>query len=400
MKITESLTIGTYKDKQRIYIKRPCKVFASIEAYRRAFSEEWETGKQCTHPNLLRYIAMDKDEQGEYIAMEYVAALPLHRAVVEDSINLHTESQARKIMMQLLDAVEYLHSKGISHLNIRPENIFITRRALDVKLAHPAGSYLNCQPSFFLIKEKYTAPELFHQDEIPHTTACDIYSLGKVMEFLFSFSHLSIGIQHIIRRATHKCPEKRYATVAQLRKALNQSRYTNAAVSILKGVAAIGILTLLYYGIKDENTSEESIHFAHEVEMHRKELPPSNKAELTGEGISYTLPSSSDSILRSQQTPNAHDEKTAEYQQTAERIFKKEFRKRAEKVINGIYTPQNMTLDDADFQQQSLTGFSQLDKIQRELGEQYHLDPALSMRLSSEVISELTSESMKRLKKE
>ena len=59
-----------------------------------------------------------------------------------------------------------------------------------------------------------------------------------------------------------------------------------------------------------------------------------------------------------------------------------------------------MTLDDADFQKQSLTSFSQLDKIQRELGEQYHLDPALSMRLSSEVISELTTESMKRLQKD
>lgn len=400
MKITEPLTIGTYKDKQKIYIKRPCKEFAAIEAYRRAFAEEWETGKQCTHPNLLRYLAMDKDDKGEYIAMEYVATIPLHRAVVEESINLHTESQARKIMMQLLDAVEYLHGKGISHLNIRPENILITRRALDVKLAHPAGSYLNCEPSFFLIKEKYSAPELFHQEEIQQPTACDIYSLGKVMEFLFSFSHLSIGIQQVIRRATDKCPEKRYATVGQLRKALKQSCYTDWGVSLLKGVAVIGVLTLVYYGIKDENTTEESIHFAQEVELHRKELPPSNKAELPDEATSYTLPTSTDSILQRQQTPNAHDEKAAEYQQTAERIFKKEFRKRAEKVINGIYTPQNMTLDDADFQKQSLTSFSQLDKIQRELGEQYHLNPALSMRLSSEVISELTTESMKRLQKD
>ena len=69
MKITEPLTIGTYKDKQKIYVKRPCKEFAAIEAYRRAFAEEWETGKQCTHPNLLRYLTMDKDDKGEYMCI-------------------------------------------------------------------------------------------------------------------------------------------------------------------------------------------------------------------------------------------------------------------------------------------------------------------------------------------
>lgn len=400
MKITESLTIGTYKDKQRIYIKRPCKEFASISIYHRAFIQEMETGKECVHPNLLRYIGMSTDEQGEYIALEYIPALPLHKAVVEESINLHTVSQAKKIMMQLFDAVEYMHGKGICHLNIRPENILITRRALDVKLINPASAYLDCQPSFFLFKGKYAAPELFNQNEMPPPIACDIYSLGKIMEYLYSFSHLSIGVQRIIDKATNNCPEKRYSTIADMRKALQKARITDWSITLLKSTAILGLLTLLYWGIKDENTTEESIHFAREVEMHRKELPPSNKAELTGEEILYTLPSSSDSILRNQQTPNAHDEKAAEYRQTAERIFKKEFRKRAEKVINGIYTPQNMTLDDADFQQQSITGFSQLDKIQRELGEQYHLAPALSMRLSSEVISELSSESMKRLRKE
>lgn len=399
MKFNETLTIGTNKDKQRIYIKRPLQKFAAIPAFQKAFAREMETGKACTHPNLLRYLSIEEDEQGVYMAMEYVSSLPLHRAVMEESLDLHAKKNAHRIMMQLFDAIEYLHSKGICHHNIRPENIYITRKALDVKLVNPASTYLDCEPSFFIMKEKYTAPELFSDDAVSCCTAGDIYSLGKVMEYLYSFSHLSLGIQRIIRKATDPCPEKRYASVAQMKGAIQQANLIDWGVSLMKGAAVLGLIFLLYYGIKDENTTEESIHFAQEVEMNRKELPPSNKAELPDEASSYTLPTSTDSILLRQQAPNAHDEKAEEYQRTAERIFKKEFRKRAEKVINGIYTPQNMTLDDAEFQQQSLTSFSQLDKIQRELGEQYKLDPALSMRLSSEVISELTAESMKRLQK-
>ena len=400
MKFNETLTIGINKDKQRIYIKRPLQKFASISTYQKAFAREMEIGKTCIHPNLLRYLSMEEDEQGTYMAMEYVPCLPLHRAVVEESLNLHTKKNAQRIMMQLFDVIEYLHEKGICHHNIRPENIYITRRALDVKLINPAFTYLDCEPSFFVMKEKYAAPELFSDEIGTCHIASDIYSLGKVMEYLYSFSYLSIGIQRVIRKATDPCPTKRYASVAQMKAAIQQANIIDLGVTLMKGAAVLGLLFLLYYGIKDEGTTEESIQFAQEVELHRKELPPSNKAELPTDKATYSMPTSTDSILRRQQAPNAHDEKAAEYQQTAERIFKKEFRKRAEKVISSIYTPQNMTLDDADFQQQSLTGFGQLDKIQRELGEQYKLDPALSMRLSSEVISELTTESMKRLKKD
>ena len=50
------------------------------------------------------------------------------------------------------------------------------------------------------------------------------------------------------------------------------------------------------------------------------------------------------------------------------------------------------------FQEQSLDGFSRLNKIQRELSEQFNMNPILTTRLSSEIISELTTESMKKLK--
>lgn len=393
------MTIGTDTNKQRFYIKRPLKEFAGINAYRKAFADEAETGLQCNHPNLLRYLGLEQDEQGTYIALEYTPSLPLNLALVEDSLDIHSVKEAKFLMTQLLDAVEYLHTKELCHLNIRPENIFITRKAHDVKLANPAWTYLHCQPSFFLIKEKYTAPELFEDQTSINYKACDIYSLGKVMEYLFSFCNLSAGIQRVIHKATQKAPEKRYANIAEMRKALQQSTSIDLGISIGK-VAAVGLLLgLVYYGFKDEPASEESIQFAQETSANQKELPPSNRAEDTHESY-YVIPTPSDSVAQLSQTQQEKlDQQSKEYQQTTERLFKKELRKRAEKIIAGIYTPQNMSLEDKDFQKQSLGQFNELDKIQRELAEQFNLDPILAMRLSSDVISELTQESMKKLRK-
>ena len=399
MRITESIITGTGNNKQRLFIKRPLKEFIGIAAYRKAFADEAEIGLGCIHPHLLRYVGLEEDEQGEYMALEYTPSLPLNRALVEDSLDIHSEKEAKFLMMQLFDAVEYLHGKGICHLNIRPENIYITRKAHDVKLANPAWTYLHCQPSFFLIKEKYTAPELFEEENPINYTACDIYSLGKVMEYLFSFCNLSAGIRRVIRKATQKAPEKRYATIAEMRKALQQTTSIDMGFTLAKIAAAALFLGLVYYGFKDEPASEESIQFAQETSANRKELPPSNKAEDTHESY-YVIPTPSDSVARISQSQQAErDQQSKEYQQTTERLFKKELRKRAEKIIANIYTPQNMSLDDKDFQLQSLGQFNELDKIQRELAEQFNLDPILATRLSSDVISELTQENMKKLRK-
>ena len=57
-----------------------------------------------------------------------------------------------------------------------------------------------------------------------------------------------------------------------------------------------------------------------------------------------------------------------------------------------------MNISEKAFQEQSLDGFSRLNKIQRELSEQFNMNPILTTRVSSEIISELTTESMKKLK--
>lgn len=399
MKLTEPITIGTNKEGKRIFIKRPCRKFASIASYQEVFMAEAKQGAEWNHPNLLKYIGLQKDEEGLFIVLEYVSAISLNKALQDAVVRINTPAESERIMERLMSAVDYLHSKKICHLNIRPENVYITKSTHDVRLANPGNTYANHTPSFFIYKEQFTAPELFEESNVP-TPACDIYSLGKVMEYLYSYSHLSFGIRRIINKATQTDPAKRYADVKEMQKALRRSRRMNWGVQISKGAAAIGILVLIYYGLRDEPVSTETLQFIEDTTLRNRQAQIASSQTATNNTSisSNVLPIPSDTLRKLPTDSDTLKFDAEEHRKLAEQIFKKEFRKRAEKIIAGIYTPQRMNVTEEDFQKQNLDGFSQLDKIQRELAEQFNMDLIQTTRLSSEIISELTAESMKKLK--
>lgn len=57
---------------------------------------------------------------------------------------------AKHIFYQLVDAVAHLHSKGITHCDIKPENILIDANTFQVSTAVFCSSYLNLDLTFRL----------------------------------------------------------------------------------------------------------------------------------------------------------------------------------------------------------------------------------------------------------
>lgn len=398
MKLTEPITVGTNEKGKRIYIKRPCRKFESIVSYQEAFIAEARQGIAWSHPNLLSYLGLQKDDKGLFIALEYLPAIPLNKALPDAVLHINTASESKRIMNQLMNALAYLHSRNICHLNLRPENIYITKSSHDVRLANPGNTYAGCSPSFFIYKEQYTAPELFHDKDIP-TPASDIYSLGKVMEYLYSYSHLSYGIRRVIQKATQTDPAKRYTNIEEMQQAFNRSRYIDRSILVAKGLAAVGCITLLYYGLRDEPVSTETLQFIEDTTLRNRQAQAETaQAEEVNTNISDLLTIPSDTVRRVPANDTLQFD-AEEHRKLAEQIFKKEFRKRAEKIIAEMYTPQRMNVSEDIFQKQNFDGFSQLDQIQKELAQQFNMDLILTTRLSSEIISELTAESMKKLNK-
>ena len=86
----------------------------------------------------------------------------------------------------------------------------------------------------------FSAPEL-RSGQTP-TPACDIYSIGKIMEFMSRCvdSALSPNILTIIRKATAAEPESRYETVGDLSAALLQANDNTVGMHLRQTIAVIG----------------------------------------------------------------------------------------------------------------------------------------------------------------
>jgi serine/threonine protein kinase len=407
MSNTESFTYEVNADGRRIHVKRPLSQFAAIPAYQRLFEEEAHTGLSWVHPHILRYLQYGSDAKGPFIAQEYVPAETLHEALLEEPLGINSMKESRRIMEALFEAVSYLHSQNVLHLDITPENILITRSAHDVKLMNPASFYVGQSPSFFIYKERYAAPELFEENARP-TVAADIYSLGRVMEYLFCYSKLTLGISRVIARATADNPAKRYKSVHEMQMAFRRTRRTDALILTAK-VAAVFIALLFFYQMMDDGSTPSHVLPPSEDSTYarRPHTPPSTQAEDDIYSLS-AIQDHIDTAYRDREVPMDEPyaatemlktKEEAERDAQAERIFKKEFRKRAEKTISELYTPSLMNGDEKKFMQLSTQRFTELDRLQRELGEQYNMDLILTTRLSSEVITELTEEYMRKIKK-
>lgn len=83
---------------------------------------EVEILKKVNHPNIIKYEDIVDSERYLYIILELVKGGDLFEKLEDGPIE---ENEARQIFVQILRAVDYLHSIGIVHRDLKPENILI-----------------------------------------------------------------------------------------------------------------------------------------------------------------------------------------------------------------------------------------------------------------------------------
>lgn len=173
-------------------------------------------------PNLPQIMETAERDGMVAVLEEYIQGDSL-AYLLEGALFSHAE--ARKITMQLCNALWVLHKLGAVHRDIKPENVIIRGSEailIDFDASRIFKSDTN-QDTQILGTTGYAAPEQYGIAQTDERA--DIYSLGVLLNIMLTGKHpskeLASGrLGRIVQKCTMVNPEKRYKSVLYLMEAL------------------------------------------------------------------------------------------------------------------------------------------------------------------------------------
>jgi serine/threonine protein kinase len=242
--------------------------------YVRRFEREAQIIARLDHPHIVRLYRFDEQDAWLYMAMQYIEGADL--GVVLENYRADGEfiepNDARRIIREVCLALDYAHSQGIIHRDVKPANILLDRQGqvfltdFGLALLTEAGTRGEIFGS-----AHYVAPEqaISSAKAVPQS---DLYAIGVILYEMFTGdvpfnapTPLDTALLHIneppvpprqrradinpeleavILKALAKKPEERHPTGAALADALEQALAARSAVPLLAPRPTLSHLTI------------------------------------------------------------------------------------------------------------------------------------------------------------
>ncbi|GMJ15240.1 CBL-interacting protein kinase 8, SNF1-RELATED PROTEIN KINASE 3.13, PROTEIN KINASE 11 [Hibiscus trionum] len=167
--------------------------------------------KLVRHPYVVRLHEVIASRTKIYIILEFITGGELFDKIVHNG--RLSESEARRYFQQLIDGVEYCHSKGVYHRDLKPENLLLDSLG-NLKISDFGLSALPEQGVSLLRTTcgtpNYVAPEVLSHKGYDGAVA-DVWSCGVILYVLMAgylpFDELDLTTLYSkIERAEFSCP--------------------------------------------------------------------------------------------------------------------------------------------------------------------------------------------------
>ena len=108
--------------RRRVFVKRLKAEYRDNPLYRAAFDKEYDLGVSLSHPSLPRYAGFG----GDYIVMDFIEGDTLADLIKRDDPRFKNRKFVRRLLLELVDVVDYLHRRNIVHCDIKADNVIIS----------------------------------------------------------------------------------------------------------------------------------------------------------------------------------------------------------------------------------------------------------------------------------
>ena len=224
---------------------------AGSEEFLLRFEREARTAANMRHPNLITVHDFGRDERGvPYLVLEYVEGATL-ADLMDTGLD---DARVPGLLDQIAAGLDYAHSRGVVHRDIKPGNVLLTEDGrvvlADFGLAWllEGASHLTLTGGVIGTPE-YMSPEQASGDPVDHRT--DVYALGIVLyemltgERPFSAdSPMGVLLKHVqapvpsiarlrpdlrpevdpvVQKALAKSPSDRYQSAGELARAVRDA---------------------------------------------------------------------------------------------------------------------------------------------------------------------------------
>lgn len=150
------------------------------EEAKKRFVHEAKAASALNHPNITTIYEINEVEGECFISMEYIDGKSIKKLIEEKGFSIEG---ILKIAIQIAEGLSAAHKKGITHRDIKTDNIMLTEeevvKIMDFGLAKLKGVTKLTRTGSTLGTLQYMSPEQSQGIEVDHRS--DIFSFGVIL---------------------------------------------------------------------------------------------------------------------------------------------------------------------------------------------------------------------------